>query len=338
SEAVACIAELPRHQKAVDKVREDLPRLRDTWIIADGAIDTLIEGGQSFDGDIEERRRSANADSLATIVYTSGTTGRPKGCQLTHRNLVADISNILPSVQSMFTAGTSTLMFLPLAHVLARIIQVGCVQARVRVAHIPDTKDLVPTLADFRPNFVIAVPRVFEKVYNGAEQTAIDGGKAGIFYQAADVATAYSKALDTGGPGLGLRLKHWVFDKLVYAKLRNVMGGRCRSAISGGAPLGERLAHFFRGVGVTVYEGYGLTETSPVISLNLDHALRIGTVGKPTPGTTIRIADNGELLIKGPQVFTGYWRNDAATGESFTDDGWLLSGDIAEIDDDGYLK
>ena len=338
SGAVACITELDKHAASLETVRGDLPELANTWQIEDGAIDRLIALGENFTGDIEERRTSRRADDVATIVYTSGTTGRPKGCQLTHLNLVADIGNVLPSVQSMFNEQSTTLMFLPLAHVLARIIQVGCVQARVRVGHLSDNKELVPSLATFRPTFLIAVPRVFEKVYNGAEQTAIDGGKARIFYPAVRTAIAYSKSLDTGGPSLGLRLKHALFDRLVYKRLRTVMGGRCQHAISGGAPLGERLAHFFRGIGVTVYEGYGLTETSPVVSLNLDHALRIGTVGKPTPGTSIRIADNGELLIKGPQVFSGYWANDAATAEMFDDDGWLHSGDIAEIDNDGYLR
>jgi long-chain acyl-CoA synthetase len=212
------------------------------------------------------------------------------------------------------------------------------VQARVQVGHIGDPKDLVATLPGFRPTFLVAVPRVFEKVYNGAQQKAVDGGKGKIFEKATQTAIEYSKSLDTGGPGLMLKLKHAVFDKLVYVKLRTLMGGRCNSAISGGAPLGDRLAHFFRGVGVTIYEGYGLTETSPVVSINLDNALRIGTVGRPTPGTSIKIADDGELLIKGPQVFGGYWNHPASTTESFDADGWLKSGDIAEIDSDGYLK
>ena len=338
SEAVACMTELPAHTRLVDSIREAIPTVSNVWEIESGGVQTLKDAAAKFDGDINERRLSAKADDLATIVYTSGTTGLPKGCELTHRNLIADIGNVLPSVSSMFNDTSTTLMFLPLAHVLARIIQVGCVQARVQVGHISDHKDLVATLPGFRPTFLVAVPRVFEKVYNGAQQKAVDGGKGKIFNAAAQTAIAYSKALDTGGPGMGLKLKHAIFDRLVYSKIRTLMGGRCDKAISGGAPLGERLAHFFRGAGVTVYEGYGLTETSPVVSINLDNALRIGTVGKPTPGTSIRIADNGELLIKGPQVFRGYWRNTDDTTDSFDDEGWLKTGDVATIDEDGYLK
>ncbi|TQL78945.1 long-chain acyl-CoA synthetase [Stackebrandtia endophytica] len=338
SEAVAIITELDAHTKLVESIRDSVPQVANLWEIESDGLRKLKDAAKDFDGDIEERRLSAKADDVATIVYTSGTTGRPKGCELTHRNLVADIANVLPSVSSMFNDTSTTLMFLPLAHVLARIIQVGCVQARVQVGHIGNPADLVATLPGFRPTFLVAVPRVFEKVFNGAQQKAIDGGKGKIFDAAARTAIDYSRAMDTGGPGLLLKLKHGLFDKLVYSKIRTLMGGRCDKAISGGAPLGERLAHFFRGAGITVYEGYGLTETSPVISINLDDALRIGTVGKPTPGTSIRIADNGELLIKGPQVFKGYWHNQEATEESFNEDGWLKTGDVAEIDKDGYLK
>lgn len=338
SGAVACVTELPAHTGLVDSIRESVPEMTRLWEIEGGGVKEIKDAGADFDGDINERRLSAKADDLATIVYTSGTTGLPKGCELTHRNLVADIANVLPSVSSMFNDTSTTLMFLPLAHVLARIIQVGCVQARVQVGHISDHRDLVATLPGFRPTFLVAVPRVFEKVYNGAQQKAIDGGKGKIFAAAARTAIQYSKSLDNGGPSMGLKMKHALFDRLVYSKIRTLMGGRCNKAISGGAPLGERLAHFFRGAGVTVYEGYGLTETSPVVSINLDNALRIGTVGRPTPGTSIRIADDGELLIKGPQVFRGYWHNEEATAASFDEDGWLLTGDVASIDKDGYLK
>ncbi|MGH8876163.1 MAG: AMP-dependent synthetase/ligase [Stackebrandtia sp.] len=337
SEAVACITETAGHAATVAEIRESVPGVKHVWTMDEGGIDAIVEAGKSSTIDIDERRKAVRADDLATIVYTSGTTGRPKGCMLTHRNLVADICNILPELETLFNDSSTTLMFLPLAHVLARIIQIGCVQSRVKVGHIPDHKELVDNLATFRPTFLIAVPRVFEKVYNGAEQKAADSGKGKIFHTAERTAIEYSRALDAGGPGLGLRIRHAVFDKLVYSKLRAVIGGRCDRAISGGAPLGERLAHFFRGVGVTIYEGYGLTETSPVVSLNLDNAHRIGTVGKPIPGTAIHIGDDDELLIKGPQVFGGYWKNDAATAESFVD-GWYKSGDQASIDADGYLK
>ncbi|ADD44510.1 AMP-dependent synthetase/ligase [Stackebrandtia nassauensis] len=337
SGAVACIAETTEHAATVASVRDDIPALANVWTIDEGGLDTLTESGKGSEIDIDARRSAVKADDLATIVYTSGTTGRPKGCVLTHRNLVSDICNILPELQSMFSHDSTTLMFLPLAHVLARIIQIGCVQSRVKVGHISDYKVLVENLATYRPTFLVAVPRVFEKVYNGAEQKATDGGKDKIFHAAERTAIEYSKALDTGGPGLGLRIKHAIFDKLVYSKLRTVVGGKCDRAISGGAPLGERLAHFFRGVGITIYEGYGLTETSPVVSLNIDKAHRIGSVGKPIPSTSIKIADDKELLVKGPQVFGGYWNNDTATAESFVD-GWYKTGDQAEIDEDGYLK
>lgn len=338
SGAVASIAELPEHAAVVETARKDASDLAEVWQIEDGAVETLVEAGKKFDGDIDERRNSRTYDDLATIVYTSGTTGQPKGCELTHGNLVADISNILPSLDTLFRPGSSTLMFLPLAHVLARIIQVGSVQAQVRVGHISDRTKLVESLPGFAPTFLVAVPRVFEKVYHGAEQKADDNGKGKIFRAAAQTAVDYSKALDTGGPGIGLKLKHALYDKLVYGKLRAVLGGNCYDAVSGGAPLGERLAHFFRGVGVTIYEGYGLTETSPIISVNLEDGYRIGTVGKPIPGTSVRIADDGELHVKGPQVFKGYWNNKAATDEILDADGWLKTGDIAEVDDDGYLK
>ncbi|MGH8792634.1 MAG: AMP-dependent synthetase/ligase [Stackebrandtia sp.] len=339
SGAVACVAELPRHIELVDAARASIPAVKQVWQIEDGAVDALVAAGEDSDVDVEERRSTRGREDLATIVYTSGTTGRPKGCELSHENLVADIANVLPHLDTtMFREDQSTLMFLPLAHVLARIVQVGCVQARVRVGHIADRTDLVAKLPGFRPTFLVAVPRVFEKVYNSAEQKAVDGGKSSIFYSAAQTAIDYSKSLDSGGPGLSLKVKHALFDKLVYSKLRAVLGGRCENSLSGGAPLSKRLAHFFRGVGVTIYEGYGLTETSPVVSLNVEGALRIGTVGKPIPGTAIRIADGGELQVKGKQVFQGYWNNKDATAQTFDADGWLKTGDIAEIDDDGFLK
>ncbi len=258
---------------------------------------------------------------------------------LTHRNMYADIANAIPGLSDMFQEGASTLLFLPLAHSFARLIQLGVVTARVRTAHSADIKNLVADLGAFQPTFVLAVPRVFEKVYNTARQRAHADGKGAIFDRADRVAVAYSQALDTpGGPGLGLRLQHALFDKLVYGRLRAALGGRCTAAISGGAPLGVRLAHFFRGIGVTVYEGYGLTETSPAAAVNLQHAMKLGTVGRPLPGVTIRIADDGEILIHGDLVFREYWKNPAATAEALDADRWFHTGDLGSVDDSGYLS
>jgi len=337
SGAVACVVETEHHENLVTSVRDRLPGLQHVWRIDNDAVGQLTAAGESVDPDeVEKRRRSRKADDIATIIYTSGTTGRPKGCVLTHRNLIWDIDNTLPGLSSLLHEGAATLLFLPLAHSLARIIQVGMVHARARLGHLSDTSNLVAELATFQPTFLLSVPRVFEKVYNTAKQRAHSSGRGAIFDRAERVAIAYSEALDKGGPGLGLRLAHAIFDRLVYRKLRAALGGRCERAISGGAPLGARLAHFFRGIGVTVFEGYGLTETSPVTAVNLEHALKIGTVGRPIPGVTIRIADDGEIMIKGDHVFRGYWNNEAATAEVFKD-GWLLSGDIGELDSEGYL-
>jgi len=314
-------------------------QVKHVWTIdaAPGAVDALNTLGADADVDIEERRTSRGADDLATIVYTSGTTGRPKGCMLTHRNLLADIRNIIPEVPGVLYDGARMLLFLSLAHVLARILQLAGMESRTTIAHADRTK-LTAVMPVVKPTTLLAIPRVFEKVYAGAYQKAVDGGKGGIFEKAAACAKDYSRALDKpGGPGLGLKLRHKLFDLLVYGKIRAAIGGECNSAVSGGAALGPELGHFFRGIGVTIYEGYGLTETSPVLSLNLETAIKVGSIGRPTPGTALRVAEDGELQAKGPQVFPGYWNNDAATAEVLDADGWFSTGDIAEIDDDGYV-
>ncbi|MGH3659124.1 MAG: AMP-dependent synthetase/ligase, partial [Micromonosporaceae bacterium] len=284
--------------------------------------------------DVDNR---AEPDDLLYLGYTSGTTGAPKGCVLTHRNLSSCATNAIPGLHTMFTEGASTLLFLPLAHAFARMIQIGCVEGRATLAHTADVKNLLTDLASYRPTFLLSVPRVFEKVYNTARQKAHASGKGGIFDRAERVAIGYSESLDNGGPGLALRLQHRLFDTLVYSKLRDALGGRCGHAISGGAPLGARLAHFYRGIGVTVYEGYGLTETSPATNVNSETALKIGTVGRPLPGVTEQIADDGEILIKGDLVFQGYWNDKTATAEAIDSDGWFHTGDIGRLDDDGYL-
>ena len=218
------------------------------------------------------------------------------------------------------------------------MIELGCVRAGVRLGHAADIKQLLPGLGSFQPTFLLAVPRVFEKIYNSAQQKAVADGKGNIFDTAANVAIAYSESLDTGGPGLMLKIKHALFDKLVYVKLRHAMGGNMKWAVSGGAPLGARLGHFFRGIGVTILEGYGLTETSAASTVNRPSALRIGTVGQPVPGASVKIAEDGEIMLAGGQIFTGYWNNPTATAESIEPDGWFHSGDIGEIDDDGFLR
>ncbi|MEH1127552.1 AMP-dependent synthetase/ligase [Micromonospora sp. CPCC 206061] len=339
SGAVACVVETSAHALLVSGIRDGLTELREVWQIELDDLDRLREHGASVAADeVEARRRATGAGATATIIYTSGTTGRPKGCVLTHRNLYADVANALPGLSHILREGASTLLFLPLAHSFARLIQIGVVCARAKMGHTADIKNLVPELQTFQPTFVLSVPRVFEKVYNTAKQRAHADGKGAIFDRAEAVAIAYSEAVDSrGGPGLALKLQHALFDRLVYGKLRAALGGQCRDAISGGAPLGARLAHFFRGIGITVLEGYGLTETSPAVAVNLQNAARIGTVGRPLPGVTVRIADDGEILIKGDLVFQRYWNNPDATAEALQDDGWYHSGDIGELDGDGFL-
>jgi long-chain acyl-CoA synthetase len=342
SGAKAIFIETDDHDKTVASVRDRLPGLAHVWRMDDlpsaepGEPAEPGDSGAAVDDGLEERRASRTASDLATVIYTSGTTGRPKGCEITHGNLLATARNVIEgALAEVFgLADGSTLLFLPLAHVFARLIEVGCVEAGVALGHTPDLTDLVVDLGSFRPTFLLAVPRVFEKVYNGAEQKAAADGKGRIFRLAADTAIAYSRAQS---PGLGLRLKHAVFDRLVYVKLRAAVGGRVSHAVSGGAALGERLGHFFDGVGITILEGYGLTETTAPAAVNLPSDNRIGTVGRPIPGSTVRIADDGEVVVKGPNVFAGYWHHEEAS-KQVLEDGWFHTGDIGELDGDGYLR
>ncbi len=335
SGAIAVIVESEAHADTVAAVRAALPELREVWRIEAGDLtDLAARGSAAGTESVAVRRAALNRASLATVIYTSGTTGRPKGCELTHGNLLAEAA-VTDAAPEVFVG--STLVFLPLAHVLARAIQVGCMAARVQLGHTPDIADLPADLLSFRPSFVLAVPRVFEKIYNSATTRAHAERKGAIFDLADRTAVAYSRALDTGGPPLPLRLRHALLDRLVYGRLRAALGGRLRYAVSGGAPLGPQLAHFFRGVGVTVLEGYGLTETSAGVTFNLPTSQRIGTVGRPIPGAAVRIADDGEVLIKGDVVFGGYWRNPEATAEALGD-GWFRTGDLGALDDDGFLR
>ncbi|GAA4610963.1 AMP-dependent synthetase/ligase [Actinoallomurus liliacearum] len=330
SGAKAVFVETDEHAKAVESVRERLSELAQVWRMDD------LPSGTGSDQDLTERRESRSVADLATIIYTSGTTGRPKGCEITHGNLLATARNVTEgALTEVFGLKSgSTLLFLPLAHVFARLIEVGCVEAGVTLGHTADMAHVVDDLASFQPTFLLAVPRVFEKVYIGAEQKANADGKGRIFRVAADTAIAYSRA---DSPGLGLRLKHALFDRLVYGKLRAAIGGRVSHAVSGGAALGERLGHFFDGVGITILEGYGLTETTAPAAVNLPSDNRIGTVGKPIPGSTLRIGDDGEVLVKGPNVFAGYWHNEEAS-KAALEDGWFHTGDVGELDEDGYLR
>jgi long-chain acyl-CoA synthetase len=340
SAAVLAFAETDAHATMVSELAGELPELRRVLHI-DGsgpkALDQLEQKGASVDpAELVARVEALRSDDPATLIYTSGTTGRPKGCQLTHANLFYETRGTKEVLPTLLTKGERLLVFLPLAHVLARALTLCAFHNKVVVGFTSDIKNLVPMFGVFKPTIVVSVPRVFEKVYNTAAQNAASDGKGRIFEMAAQTAVDWSEALDRGGPGMLLRIKHAVFDRLVYHKLRAALGGDCHASISGGAPLGARLGHFYRGVGLTVYEGYGLTETSAAITVNQVSACKIGTVGKLVPGNSMRIADDGELLLRGGVVFHGYWHNEQATNESF-EDGWFKTGDLGVVDEDGFL-
>jgi long-chain acyl-CoA synthetase len=340
SGARAAVVEGPAHVARVAEVRSDLDELNHVWSLEGNAVEVLTRlGADISDDDLEKRRGTATPLDLATLIYTSGTTGRPKGCMLTHGNFMFELGVAVEELDEVFGADdAATLLFLPLAHVFARIIQIGCVKARVRLGHSSDITRLVADLGEFRPSFVLAVPRVFEKVFNTASQRAAADGRGAIFDRAAETAIAYSRGLDKGRPSLAVRGRHAVFSRLVYGKLREALGGRCTYAVSGGAPLGERLGHFYRGIGLTVLEGYGLTETTAAVTVNLPDAHKVGSVGRPLPGTAVRVADDGELLFRGGQVFAGYWGNEEATAEALERDGWFHTGDVGEVDDEGFVR
>lgn len=332
------LIETPDQAAKIKEVTEAAEALREVLVIESGAIEELTSRGAAVtDKELETRRHQVTAASPATLIYTSGTTGRPKGVQLTHSNLYAESTACSLAMPESLVPGKKTLMFLPLAHVFARAISVGAFDNKVTVAHTSDLTTLLDQFAAFKPNFILSVPRVFEKVFNSARQKAVDGGKGGIFDKAAATAIEYSESLEKNGPGLALKLKHALFDKLVYSKLRLALGGECERAVSGGAALGARLGHFFRGVGIPIYEGYGLTETSAAVTVNTAAAQRVGSVGKPINGHAARIAEDGELLVQGPVVFSGYWHNDKATEESIID-GWFHTGDLGSIDNEGFVS
>ena len=337
SGSVGLIVETPTHRELVTPV---LPHhTKHLWVMTEDVLAILRTSGEHISDDEIERRRNALVPaSLATLIYTSGTTGRPKGVQLTHSNFLSECGNVVEGASDLFLKpGGSTLLFLPVAHVFGRMVEIGAIHAGLHLAHCSDPVGrLQADLASFKPSFVLAVPRIFEKIYNGAEARADAAGKGKIFRKAADVAIAYSQAQDKRGFNPLLTLKHALFDKLVYSKIRAAMGGSVEAAISGGAPLGARLGHFYRGAGITILEGYGLTETTAGATLNLTKNLRVGSVGLPIPGTSIKIAEDGEVLIKGPIVMRGYWQNDEANKEVF-DHEWFRTGDLGRLDDEGYL-
>jgi long-chain acyl-CoA synthetase len=341
SGAKAVVAETDTHEQLISAVRDRLPELGQLWRI-EGLEELAATGKDVTDEQLNQARRSRQAGDLATIIYTSGTTGRPKGCELTHRNLLAAVRNAVHgALDDIFQIeGGSTLLFMPLAHVFARIIEVGCLESGAILGHWPDTATVAKGLPEFRPTFLLAVPRVFEKVYNSAQQqAAASQAKSRIFAAAAAAAIAFSEAQGPGrSAGAGLRLRHALFDHLVYGKLRAAVGGNVTYAISGGAPLGERLCHFFRGAGITVLEGYGMTETSAAATVNKPGRNKVGTVGQPLPGVTVKIADDGEILLKGGIVFGSYWHNPQATGEALDAEGWMHTGDLGSLDDEGFLR
>ena len=338
SATVGIIVETPALRELVQTVIPS--HTKHVWVMTEDVLTVLRNAGaQVSDDEIERRRAALGPDTLATLIYTSGTTGKPKGVSLTHGNFLAECGNVVQGASDLFLKpGGSTLLFLPVAHVFGRMVQIGAINSGLHLAHCSDPVGRLPfDLASFKPTFVLAVPRIFEKIYNGAEARAEAAGKGKIFRKAAEVAIAYSEAMDKKRISPLLTLKHGLFDKLVYSKIRAGMGGRVEAAISGGAPLGVRLGHFYRGAGVTILEGYGLTETTAGATLNLTGAHRVGSVGRPIPGTSIKIAEDGEVLIRGAIVMRGYWQNDAANAEVFDSERWFKSGDLGKLDDEGFL-
>lgn len=336
SDSIAFFIENDEHLERYKKV--SAPKVSQVWRIDSPEFTALHQGGEGVaDEVLETARANAELSDLATIVYTSGTTGNPKGCELTHKSFVDHCRNAAAEIPEIANDKQHSLIFLPMAHILSRYVSVMCIYAGIRVGHLGDAKQVAKVLPEFKPTFLLAVPRVFEKVYNGAELKATAAGKGKIFKLAAQTAIDYSKAMDTkSGPSTGLKLRYKLFDKLVYGKLRAAMGGNVRYAISGGAPLGARLGHFFRGIGLVVLEGYGLTETAAAAVIGRVAWQKIGKVGRALPGTGIKIADDGEIWLRGINVMRGYWRNEAATREAFVED-WFRTGDIGELDEDGFL-
>jgi len=338
SDSVAVFLETAEHQERFESIKASVPLARQVFRFDEDCIELLTQRGRDIDDEtLEQRRTRAGLYDLATIIYTSGTTGVPKGCELLHRGFVELSKNAMLEIPEVLQTGRSTLLFLPLAHVFARFVEVLAVHVGVKVGHKSDAKDVGPAMLSYHPDFLLAVPRVFEKVYNAAEQKAEAGGKGDIFRKAALVAVNYARAREEkGSAGLGLTVKHAIFNVLVYRKIRAAMGGQLRYAISGGAPLGSRLGYFFAGIGLTVLEGYGLTETTAPAMIARPSQIKIGKIGRTLPGCGVKIAPDGEIWLRGNNIMRGYWRNPSATKDTFEGD-WFKTGDIGELDADGFL-
>jgi long-chain acyl-CoA synthetase len=339
SGSVGVFCENEQLKAVFDEVAGDLPDCRHQFVIDAGGLEQIKAAATNDSrAEVKQRIKAIAQDDIALLIYTSGTTGRPKGCVLTQHNFIWDVRQVVSALPDLFEAGNSNLMFLPLAHSFAQVVQVGCVTTGVKIGYSTGTQNLVEEMGMLKPRWVFSVPRVFEKVYNSAKHKADSEGKGRIFDIGASIAIEYSKQDQAGKVSLKTKVLHAVFDRLLYGKLRDVFGGRLEYAISGGAALGERLGHFFRGIGLTVLEGYGLTETTAATFFNRPDELKIGTVGHPAPGVSVKIADDGEVLIKGGCVFKGYWNNEMATNEVFSGDGWFHSGDVGELDNEAYLR
>ncbi|WP_307709327.1 long-chain fatty acid--CoA ligase [Streptomyces sp. V1I6] len=349
SEVSACMVEYEDHAMTIGSVIDRLPLMKRLWQLDAGAVEELVAAGAHIDDDVVHRhRRAVTPDSVATIIYTSGTTGRPKGCVITHSNFMFEADTMTARWEPVFHSKpgdeASTLLFLPLSHVFGRMVEVAAIRGRVKLGHQPvlQASALLPDLAAFRPSFILAVPYIFEKVFNAARRKAESAGKVGAFDKAVEVAVKYAEALEHRafglgpGPSAGLRMQHQLFEKLVYGKVRDAMGGRVRHAMSGGSGMDRRLGLFFEGAGVTIFEGYGLTESTAAATANPPERTRYGTVGLPIPGTTVHIAEDGEVWLHGGNIFQGYLGDPKAT-DAVLHDGWLATGDLGALDEDGYL-
>jgi long-chain acyl-CoA synthetase len=340
SGAVAIVVETPEHAERFAAVADDLTTCRHRFVIDEGGIEALVEHGAAVPLErVEARVAALTHDDLATIIYTSGTTGRPKGCVLTHGNVCSNVAQASQAWDAVLGDDDTTLLFLPLAHAFAKIVALVLLERGIQIGYATDANAVTEELPLFAPTLLVGVPRLYERAYNRAQRRAAQDGKERIFASAVATASAFARAkLDDGRVPLGTRVKHAVFDALVYGKLRAAFGGHLRVAVSAGAPLGDRLGYFFNGVGVTLLEGYGLTETSPVLTANTPDDIGVGSVGRPVPGTEIRIAQDGEVLARGPQVFGGYWKNEAATREVIDTEGWFHTGDLGALDARGRLR
>ncbi|MGP9017416.1 AMP-dependent synthetase/ligase [Streptomyces sp. BR1] len=349
SEVTACVVEHEDHAMTIGSVVDRLPHLKRLWQLDAGALPELLALGAQIEDDVVHRhRRAVTPESTATVIYTSGTTGRPKGCVITHANFMFEADTMVARWEPVFHSRpgdeAATLLFLPLAHVFGRMVEIAAIRGRVKLGHQPalSATALIPDLQSLRPTFILAVPYIFEKVFNAARRKAEAEGRTGPFDKAVDIAVKYAEAMEQKAFGLGpgpsaaLRMQHQFFEKLVYGRVRDAMGGRVRHAMSGGSSMGRRLGLFFAGAGVTIYEGYGLTESTAAATANPPERTRFGTVGQPVPGTTVHIAEDGEVWLHGGQVFSGYLNEPKAT-ESVLKDGWLATGDIGALDEDGYL-